>query len=581
MGLLSSLLGPRREALAISSPNQWPVSQTPGVLFARGQSVAGVNVNEDSAMSLSGVFAAVNQLARIESTLPLAVWKKTIKNDRPFRTLALDHQATQILGTEFNPEMTAAVGRRTLTMHRLLGGNAYAEIGWSGNGEVAALYPIEHWRVRPDRDEAGKLFYLVDGKRPVYAADMIHVPHVTMDGICGRSFIDYAFTSLGLGIATQEHAAALFGNGAHPGGILSHTGNPPQHQRNEMRESWQKGHGGPSKQGSLGIIWGGWQWVANAGSFSPEQQQLLEQRKFTTEEVARWLNVPPHVIRDLSNATNNNIEQQGIDFVVYSIGPTLIETEQEYDRKLLNAPRLHCSHNLRALMRGDSAARATFYGAMLGNGVWCINDALEEEGMNPIGPDGDTHFVPLNMVPIDRAINPPEPPAPAAPQEPGEGGLPPKPGAGKGVGDRPSSPGTGAPAGGKQKGDNKGGLASLLTHTLTRLGRVEINALKRAAEKPGKLFEWMEGFYPKHEGNLSMELAMVVAAGACGLTSPIDSSPVSALEFARDWCAASKAAILAASESKPAEFAGAMARVVSEWESRPTAAALRVMPCEN
>jgi HK97 family phage portal protein len=521
------------------------ISQTPGVLFADNRSSAGVAVDQESALSLSAIFAGVNLLSSIIGTLPLSVYAKSGRS----REVAANEPAHGILHTQLNPEMTASVGRRTMEFHRLLWGNEYAEIQWLGGGDRPyAVWPIEPWRVRPDRDRDGTLFYLVDGTRRVDVADMIHVPLLSADGVVGRSFVDYAIGSLGLGIASQEFAAKFFGNGARPGGLLTHAGQPTADARKKLRDDWVANHGGAENANKVGVLWGGWSFDATAGSISPHDSQLLESRRFQTEEVARWLNIPPHLLRDLSRATFSNIEHQGIDFVTYSLSPPLVCKEQEYDRKLLGAAgaqrQLYCKHNLTALLRGDSASRSAFYREMFGIGVLNQNTILELEDMNPIGPLGDVRYVPMNIQPIEQA-NAPKPPSepPAGPPPPNSPVQTPAPDP------SPTAPDLSPTA----------GRRLLLADVFDRLGRKEANEARRAAKNPARFLAWMDGFYPAFEGTLATALRPVAAV--CG------GDPEAA---AANYCQASRAGLLLAAETSPAD----LARSVDQWcNNRPAAEA--------
>lgn len=396
----------------------WTISQVPGHLFSGPQSTAGVPVTQDDALSLSAVFAGVNLLSRVVGSLPLHVYRRWGRA----KEHAITHPAYRLLHTSPNPEMTSATFRRTLEWHRLLGGGAYASVQWAGNGKPVALWPLEPWRVRPKRRDDGELYYEVDGKQEVEPEDMLHVPLVSSDGVTGRSFMDWAVESLGLGIGTQQFAAAYFGNGARPGGVLTHTGKPSDEQMKAFRKTWEERHRGPANAGGTAVLWGGWSYASD-GSFDPEKSQLLEQRRFTTEEVSRWLGIPPHLLRDLSRATFSNIEQQNLDFLAYSLGPVLVDYEQELDRKLLSPPECFCKHNVGGLLRGDAAARSAFYASMFNIGAFSVNDIREREDMNPVD-GGDVHLVPLAMAPLPQVAFPPPlavpvaPPAPPPVQEP-------------------------------------------------------------------------------------------------------------------------------------------------------------------
>jgi HK97 family phage portal protein len=547
MGLLDRLLG-GREALAIRS-GSWPLSQTPGQLFNLRTSGAGVIVDQDSAMSLSAVFAAVNKLSSITAALPLSVYRSDGKN----REVADANKAQRLLHTEFNPDMSAFIGRRTAEFHRLLWGRSCIEISWSGAGQPYALYPLEPWRFVMKRDGEGQLYLEVDGgKRRLQMQDVIYETLISRDGICGESFIDYAVGSLGLSIAAQTFSERFFGNDARPGGILTHELNPPKEQREEMRQSWQRHHEGPDKAFKTGVIWGGWKYTAESGAISPEDSQLLDVRKFSTEEVSRWLNVPPHILYDLDRSTNNNIEHQGIEFIQHSLGPTLIQKEQEIDRKLLNPPKLYSKHNVAALLRGDSTARADYYAKLIGIGVMNVNEARDLEDLNPIGSDGDVHFVPVNMQPIEKAIHPPEPPPPAIPPE----NPPPEP------------PADNAPA-------MRAALRSLLTDTFARLQRKELNEGRRAAKRPGEFLAWIDGFYPEFEATLCVALRdpLRVLDAAQGMTS-LRPSVVSG-----EYVSRSREALLeAAGSATAAKLAAVVEELFREWEpSRPADEAARIL----
>lgn len=488
-----------------------PLSETPGVLWSSScVASSGVHVDADTALSLSAVFAACSLLSRVIGSLPLQVYEQWGRS----KEKATTHPAYRLLHSSPNPEMTAATFKRTMEWNRLLHGAAYAEITWAGNGKPVALWPVEAWRVKPDRRDDGSLYYQIDQQREVEPDDMLAVPLISSDGVCGRGWIDYAVESLGLGIATQEFAARYFGNNAEPGGILVNPGATQPKQRQELRESWEERHKGPHKSHRTGILWGGWTYTPS-GASNAENAQLIEQRRFTTEEVARWLGVPPHLLRDLNRATFSNIEQQNLDFLVYSLGPILTDYEQEYDKKLLRPPDLYSKHSVNGLLRGDQAARSAWYREMINAGVMSVNECRDLEDMNPVD-GGDVHFFPLAMAPLPTVAFPvpvvQESPPTTTPALPAPVPAPaPEP--------------TPSPV-----------LAALLESTLERLARVEANAIRRAAEKPRRFLSWLDEYYPEHERRLREALTPVLPVCV--------PSGTSAEKLASVWCEDSKERLL-------------------------------------
>lgn len=569
MGLLASIGHyvrslPKRLTAKIG-PYRWT---DPGVtsIFGGHQASAGVQVDADKAMSLSAVFAGVNLYSQIMASLPLNVYRRTGQKKQIAENLRLQ----SLLSVQPNPEMSAFTFRRTQEFHRLLWGNEYAEIEWGDDGQPVALWPILPWRVRPERDlNTRELYYVVDGRK-MAPEDLLTNTLVSADGVCGRSFVWYAIDSLGIGIAGQDLVGAFFANGARPGGILKHPGSPDQKARDLLRQSWSERHGGASNTNKTGVIWGGWEYEDKGGTIPPDKAQLLESRRFFTEEVARWLNIPPALLHDLSRATFGNVEEQGINLVVYSFGPVLVSKEQEYDRKLCRPPKTFTKHKIEGLLRAKSSERAAYLKEMFMIGGKTINEILDLEDENHIGPDGDVRFVPANMNTLERAI---AGPAPAPSQAPPPGAAQPNQSP-QSTPPAQTPPALPAPAQGQGM---RSALKALLADTLGRMLRKECNAARRAATEPGKLFAWMDQFYPAHAKLLlaALEQPCFVAWQAAG--SPrvgIDGGKVVAALIE-----ASQAALLElADRTTAATFAGEAEKLFAAWEeARPGIDAERIL----
>ena len=159
-------------------------------------------------------------------------------------------------------------------------------------------------------------------------------------------------------------------------------------------------------------------------SIPQRDAQFLEQRMFGINEICRWFRMPPHKIQHLVDATYSNIESQDRQYAYDTLMPWLVRFEDELALKLFSPQELNrgmtISHSIENRLRGDMAARAQYANTMLFNGSITINEAREMEGLNPIGPEGDVHFIQSAMTTVDMIIDPPEPPAPPAPPEPEE-----------------------------------------------------------------------------------------------------------------------------------------------------------------
>ena len=140
----------------------------------------------------------------------------------------------------------------------------------------------------------------------------------------------------------------------------------------------------------------------------PEDSQFLETRKFQLDEIARLYRIPPHMVGDLDKSSFSNIEQQSLEFVMYTLDPWVIRWEQSLQRSLL-LPQEKRDYfiklNVDGLLRGDYASRMNGYATARQNGWMSANDIREMEDLNPIPAEegGDLYLINGNMTRLKDA----------------------------------------------------------------------------------------------------------------------------------------------------------------------------------
>jgi HK97 family phage portal protein len=372
---------------------------------------ANVRVTPDIANSYSAYFACIRVVSSQLGMLPFNVYSR----DGQRRELQENHPVNNLLHRFANPEMTAMSFRELMLQWALSYGNGYAEIERNIGGQVTGLWPLHPTRVTMRRLD-GELFYetLNTAKERTFlrARDVIHLKGPSVDGLVGLSIAGLARHTVGLGLAAEKFGAEFFGNGTHLGGLLVHPGQLDEDARRNLEEWWGRYTQSGGSALKMAILEEGMTYERMG--IPPEDAQFLQTREFQVVEVCRWFGVPPHKVGDLSRATFSNIEQQSIDYVNDCLMPWAVRLEQECDYKLFQgrASRMFTKHNFNALLRGDSAARANFYTQMSQLGVLSVNDVLELEDRNPIGPDGDKRLVQLNLTTLEKVGTEEEAPAP-------------------------------------------------------------------------------------------------------------------------------------------------------------------------
>jgi HK97 family phage portal protein len=373
--------------------------------------VAGVTVTEENALSFSAVYGCVKRLAESIGALPLPVYRRVGRG----KARDFANPLYRLLHDQPNPEMTAKQYRQAVVTSMALWGNSYSFIERNLLGEPRALWPLNPAMVEVDRNGNGELIYgwrpSSGQKREFRAADILHPRLFSLDGLVGLSPISQAREAIALGLAEQEYAARLFSNDARPGGVLEHPGRLDDEIHDRIKRSWEAAHRGISNAHKVAVLEEGMKWTPVA--MPAKDAEFLASRKLSVTEICRFYAMPPHMIQDLDRSTNNNIEQQGIEFVTYTLMPWTVEIEQEFTMKLFGNSGLFAEFLLQGLLRGDLKSRYDAYAVGRQWGWLSVNDIRELENMNPV-EGGDEYLVPLNMAPAGQNRLPAALPEPAA-----------------------------------------------------------------------------------------------------------------------------------------------------------------------
>lgn len=393
------------------------------------QTAGGMRVTADGSMQLSAVFACVRIIAQQFACLPFCLYKNTADGGKVQVT---KHPIYTLIARRPNQYQNAFEWREMLAGHLALRGNAYNQIVSDSKGNITALIPLHPDRVRIQVYETGEYSYLytdVTGKQISFSRGEIwHLRAFSVDGIIGLSPISLARESLGGAIAAQNYSTRFFANDATPtGGWIEYPGTfKDKASREQFRESVQEAQSGLNK-GKLAVFEYGMKY--HQLSVTPDDAQFLETRKFQVNDIARWFGVPPHKIGDLSAATNNNIEQQALEFVQETLGPMAERWEAAIEAELLfDEDDLEAAFQFSQLLRGDSAARGIYYQTGINSGWLVRNEARIKENLNPL-PGLDKPLRPLNMVEVGSPedLNASAAPAPAPSPAPAPTSAPPPP----------------------------------------------------------------------------------------------------------------------------------------------------------
>ena len=377
---------PNNPSTSLANPAAW--------MFDGSASKTGIAITEESAMRLSAVFGAVRVISETIASLP---WM--VKQDLEGSTRnASAHPINQLIHSP-NGMMTDFNFRESCQAHLCLHGNAYIAIKRNEAGQPVSLIPVHPDRVKVKVYKDEKFYTIDDGKETFDDTEMIHIVGLSFDGIVGKSVIEAARESIGLGLAADQFGGAFFGNGANVNTVLTHPGRLSDEAYKRLMASWQRRYAGLDNAHKTAILEEGMN--LQKVSISPSESQFLETRQFGVVDIARFFRIPLAYLGSLENSsTRANIEEQGIQFQRNTILPWVKRWEAEFNRKLFpNGNDYYIRFNMDGLLRGDISSRYSSYATARQWGWLSVNDIRKFEGLDNID-NGDTYLQPLNMVDV-------------------------------------------------------------------------------------------------------------------------------------------------------------------------------------
>jgi HK97 family phage portal protein len=354
-------------------------------LFGATPTLAGVTVNEKTALGVSAFWRGVMLIAGTIAGLPLKSYTDSAEGERERVRTWVDQPGAR--------RLTPFEWKETSILHVLLHGNTYLEHLHNGAGAMIGTWPIHPRSVSPEwetdtkgRSTGRKLFRatLDDGQVKTFTEDtMTQIMGPSVDGLRGLSVLSVARQSLGTAIAGDRAASKLFGQGALFSGLVTP-------QEDDVDEDDAK-----KIKAELNEKVGGWEqagglvFVNRKLNFAPwtmsaVDAQFLQSRQFEVEEVARWLGVPPHLLMQTEKQTSwgTGVESQNRGLSRFSLAGWTSRFEQRLSWQLPE-PRF-CEFDYAGLERPTPEQEIQLLIAQVAAGLLTPNEARKIRNLPPI-----------------------------------------------------------------------------------------------------------------------------------------------------------------------------------------------------
>ena len=359
-------------------------------------------ISAESALTIPQFYAAVTYVSEDMGKLPANMFEDIGKEgSQP----APGHELQERLHDQPNQYQDAIEWREMATAWAMLRGKSINEV-IAGNPisypgaptrktAVDQIVPLHPDLVREETNRNGvrRAIYR-DPKLGGEERTILYEDLFILRGRQSRSVLDFAATNLATTIAQERYAGFMFSRGAKHQGVIQAKGKLLDTTRRGLRKAIDEYSIDGPRAGRPLLLEDGMEW--KDVSMTVRDAQLVELRAISIADACRWIRIPPHKVFDLTRSTNNNIESQGVDYVVDCLLAWTVRWEQAIWRDLIVDKSYYAKLNLDGLLRGDNETRSKAYSLAIMWGWMTRNEVRAKEGFNPIAGLSEP-LTPVNM----------------------------------------------------------------------------------------------------------------------------------------------------------------------------------------
>lgn len=367
-----------------------------------GWTPAGLVMTYDMALQIPAVIACLTVLSEDVAKLPIGLFRK--RGDHGKQPVP-EHPMYSTLHHRPNRYQTAFEFRQQMQWDVSFWRNAYALIGDGDRGRGTDLHRLDPRRMTPHRESNGYTYEYRDRRGHTSRYSDEQVMHLRMspldadDGARGLSMLETSSHVLAQAFAVQEFGSYFFANYTASGERIippvTHKWKDEESRTNWLRAYVRAATGANRHKPRLLPA----DFKVEKDEINNEQAQFVETKKEAAYDCARLWRMPPHKIQLLDRATNNNIEHQGLEYVIDTLMSWLVMWEQAFRRDLIAEDDVSAEHNVAGLLRGDIKSRFAAYAVGRQWGWLNVDEIRALENQNPLpNGEGQQYLKPMNMV---------------------------------------------------------------------------------------------------------------------------------------------------------------------------------------
>jgi HK97 family phage portal protein len=354
-------------------------------------------------LTFPAVFTSIDTISSDIARLPMRHFRRPEGGER----IEVENSAALRVLEQPNGYQTRFDMMKQFIASQLYRGNAYLFAKRNRRYEIDelhVLYPDHVWPYR----SGGEVFYDVgaqplaeiDARRMLTSRECLHHRMLTLaDPLIGITPLMAAALSTSAGLAILQQSERFFNQMARPSGVLQTAGKLDPQKAQEIKERWNAVYKGPGNAGDVAVLEQGLEWKALA--ITAVDSQLIDQLRYTVEDVARVYRLPLFMLGDLTKVSYNSSEQLVRIYHSGCLVAHMVAIEDRLSQFFGMTGRTEwLEFDTDYLFRTEMVARIEALAKSIQGGVRTPNEARAIEGLNSV-PGGDAIFMQQQMVPVE------------------------------------------------------------------------------------------------------------------------------------------------------------------------------------
>ena len=367
--------------------------------FSRsGLTIGGSQANyldEDTAFTIAALHQGVAIIS--DAIASMNVYLYDYDEDGNIRKLETDYR-NYLLNNMANPYLTAFNLKKAMLKDIILHGNGYANVEKNTRGKISSLEYIPASFVIPGADNFGYYYDVtsittgVTGEikepRRIDEFNMLNVVvNPVANSVKGKGILDYAKETLVIANQENIYVKNLFLNGLSAKAILNSKTPFKKETKEKLRQDLLNFYSGSQNAGKMLVLEG--DIAVQSLALTPADINLIQNRNLTVTEIARFLNIPKHLLNlDRGQGTYSNITQERLQLIQSTLTPYVTNFQQALNNILLTPAEkksgYHFSFDANETLKLTPQEQADYLVKLLDSKIMTANEVRRKLNMRPL-----------------------------------------------------------------------------------------------------------------------------------------------------------------------------------------------------